>query len=277
MHLKKNSPKGVAVDGMPLTKASEVYGMMNIISFSPDDLSIIKNGPVERRNFIDMELCQLDRNYLYNLSSYKKALTQRNILLKQIKDNKELESTLSVWDEQLVKYGETIITKRSEFIDEIGKIAAKVHTDISGGKETLKLKYTPNVSSDRLALELAISHERDIILKTTNVGPHRDDVEFEINTDEARKFGSQGQQRTVALTLKLAEIELVRKKTGDDPVLLLDDVLSELDRNRQNELLNNISDIQTIITCTGLEEFVSGRIKLDKIYKVDSGSISAGE
>ena len=223
-----------------------------------------------------MELSQLDRNYLYNLSSYKKALNQRNILLKQIKDNKELESTLSIWDEQLVGYGEAIISKRRQFIKEIGEIAADIHSGISQGKEKLLLKYAPNVSEDRLAVELALSHDRDMILKTTNVGPHRDDIEFEINSDEARKYGSQGQQRTVALTLKLAEIELVRQKTGDNPVLLLDDVLSELDRNRQNELLNNISEIQTVITCTGLEEFVSERIKLDRICKVENGSITVG-
>ena len=177
----------------------------------------------------------------------------------------------------MIRFGRTIIDKRREFIKEIEEIAAKIHSGISNGTEELKLRYVPNVSSDRLSIELAMSHDRDILLKTTNVGPHRDDVEFEINSDEARKYGSQGQQRTIALTLKLAEIELVKKKTGDNPVLLLDDVLSELDRNRQNELLNNISDIQTIITCTGLEEFVSGRIRLDKIYKVDNGSIAAGE
>ena len=277
MHLKKNGPKGVALDGIPLAKAAEIYGMMNIISFSPDDLSIIKNGPAERRSFIDMALSQLDKMYLYSLSSYKKSLNQRNILLKQIKSNDELENTLSVWDEQLAKYGEYIINRRSDYIKEIGEIAADIHGRLSGGKEKLKLKYLPNVSADMLPAELGFSHEKDIILKTTNVGPHRDDIGFEINSDEARKYGSQGQQRTAALTVKLAEIELVREKTGDRPVLLLDDVLSELDRNRQTELLNSIEDIQTVITCTGLEEFVNGRIKLDRIYKVENGRVSAAE
>ncbi|MBO7634860.1 MAG: DNA replication and repair protein RecF, partial [Lachnospiraceae bacterium] len=143
MHLKKNGPKGVALDGIPLAKAAEIYGMMNIISFSPDDLSIIKNGPAERRSFIDMALSQLDKMYLYSLSSYKKSLNQRNILLKQIKSNDELENTLSVWDEQLAKYGEYIINRRSDYIKEIGEIAADIHGRLSGGKEKLKLKYLP--------------------------------------------------------------------------------------------------------------------------------------
>ena len=277
MHLKKNSPKGVALDGIPLAKASEIYVMMNIISFSPDDLAIIKSGPSERRSFIDMALSQLDKMYLYSLSSYKKALNQRNILLKQIKKNDELENTLSVWDEQLTKFGGYIIGKRAEYVKEIGERASVIHSRLSGGKESLTLKYLPNVSTDMLSAELGFSHEKDIVMKSTTVGPHRDDIGFDINSDEARKFGSQGQQRTVALTLKLAEIEIVKEKTGDKPVLLLDDVLSELDRSRQTELLGNIEDIQTVITCTGLEEFVNGRIKLDRIYKVSEGRVSAAE
>ena len=277
MHLKKNSPKGVAIDGIPIAKSAELYGMMNIISFSPDDLTIIKNGPAERRRFIDMELCQLDRSYLYNLSNYNKALTQRSMLLKQISDNKELESTLSIWDEQLVRFGEEIISKRAEFIREMGETAADIHKTLTDDEEELKLKYVPNSAAGHLGIDLAMSHERDIILKMNNVGPHRDDLEFEINHDDARKYGSQGQQRTVALTLKLAEIELVKKKVGDNPVLLLDDVLSELDRNRQTQLLNSISDIQTVITCTGLEEFVNGRISCDRIYRVEKGTVAAAD
>lgn len=274
MHFKKNSKRGVAVDGMPVAKSADLYGMVNIISFSPDDLAIIKNGPEERRRFIDMELCQLDRTYMYNLSSYNKALVQRGILLKQLIGNKELESTLSVWDEQLVGFGTYIIAKREEFIRELCLTAQKVHKELTGGDEQLNLVYQPSSSAGNFSVDLALSRERDIALKMTNVGPHRDDLGFTINGEDARKYGSQGQQRTIALTLKLAEIELVRQKTKDDPVLLLDDVLSELDRNRQNQLLNSISDIQTIITCTGLEEFVSGRIKYDCIYHVEQGNVT---
>ncbi len=273
MHLKKNAPKGVALDGSLLSKASEIYGMMNIVSFSPDDLSIIKNGPAERRNFIDMELSQLDRSYLYNLSSYKKVLNQRNILLKQLKNNSELESTLSVWDEQLVRYGSYIIDQRKKYIEELNDTAARIHSRITLGKEQLKLEYLPNVDSRYFPEQLALSREKDILLKATNTGPHRDDIDFCINRDNARKYGSQGQQRTIALTLKLSEIEEHKEKTGDKPVLLLDDVLSELDRNRQNQLLDSIDGIQTVITCTGLEEFVKGRISCDRIYRIDRGGI----
>ena len=274
MHLKKNKAKGVAVDGIPVAKAAEVYGMMNIISFAPDDLSIIKNGPAERRRFLDMELCQLDRSYMYNLGSYNKTLAQRNILLKQMGSNKELESTLQIWDEQLIKYGSYIIEKREAFIKELNVIAARIHKKITADEEELELIYAPDSSVKDLPLNLAMNHEKDYFQKITTVGPHRDDIEFKINGTDSRKYGSQGQQRTVALTLKLAEIELVKKKVNDNPVLLLDDVLSELDRNRQTQLLDSINHIQTIITCTGLQEFVNDRIKYDRIYKVTKGTVA---
>lgn len=273
MHLKKNKTKGVAIDGIPVVKAAEVYGMMNIISFSPDDLSIIKNGPAERRRFLDMELCQLDRSYMYNLASYNKALAQRNVLLKQISSNKELESTLQIWDEQIVKYGSYLIDKRKIFISELNEIAADIHKKLTNGEESLELLYVPDCTADDISLKLALNHEKDYLLKVTGVGPHRDDIEFRINGSDSRKYGSQGQQRTVALTLKLAEIELVKKKVGDNPVLLLDDVLSELDRNRQTQLLDSIDNIQTIITCTGLQEFVNDRIKYDRIFRVTKGTV----
>ena len=274
MHLKDNRPKGVAIDGIPIRKASEIYGIMNIISFSPDDLSIIKEGPSERRRFCDMELCQLDKLYMHNFAGYSKALDQRNNLLKQISSNPELKDTLVVWDEQLMNFGKYIIEKRRSFIEDIGKIASEIHASLTEGKETLKIEYQPSTDEDSFKSALEQSKERDIFLKMTNIGPHRDDIRFIINNDDAKKYGSQGQQRTAALTLKLAEIELVKKRTGRNPVLLLDDVLSELDRNRQMKLLENISKVQTIITCTGLEEFVKQRIKYDKVYKVVKGSIS---
>lgn len=274
MHLKKNSKKGVAIDGVPVERAAEIYGMMNIISFSPDDLSIIKSGPAERRHFIDMELCQLDRSYMYCLSNYNKALTQRNVLLKQMSDNKELEKTLYIWDEQLLNYGCEIIDKRKEFIKSIEKTAQRIHSELTNNEEELEIIYVPNVSSSGFSVDLAMNHDKDIAQRVTTVGPHRDDLEFRINKEDARKFGSQGQQRTVALTLKLAEIDIVKQAVSDNPILLLDDVLSELDRNRQNQLLGSIADIQTIVTCTGLEEFVSGRIKYDCIYHVEQGKVS---
>ncbi len=274
IHLLKNKTKRIAVDGIPVTKATEIYGMMNIISFSPDDLSIVKDGPAERRNFIDMELCQLDREYMFCLSSYNRALMQRNNLLKQIQLNNSLRGTLDIWDEQVYGFGKTIIERRSRFIDDLNKIAAPIHNKLTDGEENLVIRYVPNSSADQLQNNIFLSRDRDIMTKMSNVGPHRDDIECIINGDNARTYGSQGQQRTVALTLKLAEIDLVRSSVKDNPVLLLDDVLSELDRNRQNQLLDNISGIQTIITCTGLEEFISERIRCDKIFRVEQGTVT---
>lgn len=274
MHLKKHKPKGVAINGIPIKKSSELFGIINIVFFSPEDLNIIKNGPSERRRFIDLELCQLDKVYLHNLSNYNKIISQRNNLLKQISFNKNLLDTLSIWDIQLVEYGIQIIKRRSIFIKQINEIVYDIHSKLSGKKEELLIKYEPNVMMDDFEDKLKGSLERDLLLKMTNVGPHRDDISFLNKLIDIKKYGSQGQQRTAALSLKLAEIEIVKKLTGDKPILLLDDVLSELDRNRQNYLLNSIHDIQTIITCTGLEEFISNRMNFDKIYRVVEGTVT---
>ncbi len=273
VHLKKNKAKGVAVDGLPIKKTGELFGIVNIVFFSPEDLSIIKNGPSERRRFIDLELCQLDKVYLYNLTKYNKVVIQRNNLLKQISFNAKLLDTLSIWNTQLVEYGIQIMERRSLFIQQLNEIVHDIHRKLSGNKEQLMIKYEPNVRIEDFSNKLTGSQERDIALKMTNVGPHRDDISFLNGTIDIRKFGSQGQQRTSALSLKLAEIELVKRITQDKPILLLDDVLSELDRKRQNYLLNNIHGIQTIITCTGLEEFIENRLECDNIYRVVDGTV----
>ncbi len=279
MHLRRNKTKGIAVDSVKLKKASELLGLLNIVFFSPEDLSIIKNGPAERRRFIDMELCQLDNFYLYNLNHYNKIINQRNHLLKDLYRNPELKDTLKIWDSQLVSYGNKIIERRIEFIERLNEIISSIHRGISGGRERITIKYEPNCEANKLEETIAASYDRDIRLKQTTVGPHRDDMSFIVTDSDGksidiRKYGSQGQQRTAALSLKLSEIELVKKMIGDTPVLLLDDVLSELDSNRQNYLLDSIGDIQTIITCTGLDEFVDHRFEIDKVYKVTKGKIS---
>lgn len=274
MHLKDKGQKGVAIDGIPIKKAAELYGLMNIISFSQDDLGIIKEGPSERRRFCDMELCQLDKLYMHNLAGYEKALEQRNNLLKQLSFNPELKDTLDIWDDQLVSYGKYIIEKRNLFIEDINKIAFEIHKTLTSGNEELKIGYLPNVSVEEFKDVLLSNRDKDILLKTTSIGPHRDDMVFMLNENDAKKFGSQGQQRTSALTLKLSELELVKQNKKKNPVLLLDDVLSELDRNRQTKLLENISGVQTVITCTGLDEFVKNRIKYDKVYKVTAGTVT---
>ena len=272
MHLKLQGKKGVAVDGIPIKKSSDIYGLVNVIFFSPEDLSMIKNGPAERRKFMDAELSQINRLYLQYLSRYNKILEQRNDLLKQLNVRRDLIDTLDVWDSQLTEYGSYIIDARQQFINDIDYLVKDIHSDISGGKEILSCKYEPNISKENFKDKLLKSREKDIYAKSTNVGPHRDDIAFFIGDENIKLYGSQGQQRTVALSLKLAEIELVKKKTGDNPILLLDDVLSELDRNRQHCLLDFINDIQTVITCTGLEEFVRNRSRINNLYKVTNGT-----
>ncbi len=276
MHLKKNKAKGIAVNGIPIKKAVELFGIINIVFFSPEDLNIIKDGPSERRRFIDMELSQLDKIYLSNLVNYNKVVVQRNKLLKELSFSmrKEYLDTLDVWDMQLVKYGSEIIKARIDFVEKINGIIGDIHSRLSGEKEELKIEYVPCVDINNFAKEVLASRDKDIKLKSTSFGPHKDDLIFYINGNDVRKYGSQGQQRTAALSLKLAEIELVKKIIHDTPVLLLDDVLSELDSNRQNFLLNSIGDIQTIVTCTGLDEFINNRIAINKIFNVVNGEVS---
>ena len=273
MHLKKNRAKGIAIDKIPIKKASELFGILNIVFFSPEDLNIIKNGPAERRRFLDSELCQLDRIYLADLTNYNKILAQRNKLLKDMIYRPSLSDTLPVWDMQLIETGKKIIRRRKQFVDELREIVSDIHYRISGGKEELFLKYEPNIDDIFFEDELSRAKEKDKKLCQTSVGPHRDDLLFSIGDVDIRKYGSQGQQRTSALSLKLSEIELVRKSISDTPVLLLDDVLSELDSSRQNHLLNNISDTQTIITCTGLDEFVRNRFTVNRVFEVIAGHV----
>ena len=274
MHLRKSKSKGIAIDGQKIKKAADLLGLLNVVFFSPEDLNIIKNGPGERRRFADMELCQLDNFYLYNLNNYNKIINQRNKLLKDMYFNPGLRETLNIWDSQLVSYGSKIIERRELFATQLCDIIGEIHSKLSGGKEELIIKYEPDVTIDNFEKQMKANQEKDIHSKITSTGPHRDDFSFIVNGIDVRKYGSQGQQRTAALSLKLSEIELVKKVTKDTPVLLLDDVLSELDSNRQNYLLNSIGDIQTIITCTGLDEFINNRFEINRIFKVTDGSVS---
>ncbi len=316
MHLKKNKTKGIAVNGIPIKKASELFGMLNVVFFSPEDLNLIKNGPSERRRFIDMELCQLDKIYVHNLITYNKVLNQRNKLLKDIgyaHRRADLINTLDVLDIQLARYGKEIINRREKFIQQLNHIICKIHSKITDKKENLVIRYEPNLSGNNIRVEnikenkrkenfvsgnntgknyisknmisgnfisesliyesLVHNRDRDLKLGSTSAGPHRDDIGFYNYDMDIRKFGSQGQQRTVALSLKLSEIELVRQVIKDVPVLLLDDVLSELDGNRQKHLLDSIDNVQTIITCTGLDEFIENRFTINNVYKVINGTI----
>ena len=273
MHLKKSRPKGIAINGVPIRKAGDLFGILNLVFFSPEDLNIIKDGPAQRRRFLNMELCQLNKIYFNKLAAYNKILKERNTLLKEIPYNRNLIDTLDVWDEQLVDYGTYIIEERRKFIEKLNVIISKIHANLSGNKEHLEVIYEPDTDIEFYKNKIIKNRESDIFKKTTGAGPHKDDMIFKIGDVDIRKYGSQGQQRTSALSLKLAEIQLVKDVINDTPILLLDDVLSELDSNRQNYLLNSIHDIQTVISCTGLDEFVKNRFKINKIFKVVEGKV----
>lgn len=275
MHLKKSKNKGIAVNGIPIRRAVELFGILNIVCFSPEDLTIIKNGPAERRRFMDMELSQLDKIYLSNLINYNKVVNQRNKLLKELafQISPEKLETLDIWDLQLVKYGTEVMKRRTIFISELNEIIGRIHEKLSGGKEKLTIAYRPCADENVFLDIVTRSRERDMRMKSTCFGPHKDDLIFFINGNEVKKYGSQGQQRTAALSLKLAEIELVKKVIKDTPVLLLDDVLSELDSNRQQFLLDSIGQIQTVITCTGLDEFVNNQFAVHKTFQIKNGNV----
>ena len=273
MHLKKSRTKGAAIDRIPIKRSSDLLGFVPVIFFSPEDLSIIKNGPSQRRKFLDIELSQLEKMYLHQLSSYNRVMAQRNNLLKQLVYQRELLDTLDSWDLQLVKYGSEVIRYRRKFIEDLNEIIREIHKNLTGKKEKIVLKYDYSVNYDEFLTVLQRKREIDLKYASTGAGPHRDDIEFLVNGIDIRKFGSQGQQRTAALSLKLAQIELVKRQTGETPILLLDDVLSELDSSRKNYLLDSIKDIQTLITCTGLEEFINSHLQIDKMFQVKSGKI----
>ncbi len=274
VHLRKNKNKGVAIDGIPIRRTTELFGLLNVIFFSPEDLSIIKNGPSERRRFLDLELCQLSRLYYQNLSNYHRILNQRNNLLKQIVYNKSLMDTLDVWDIQLVDYGSRVIKERKNFISMLNEIIKDIHLKLTSGKEELEIIYDNNVDIENFEKSLKDRLDIDLNYTSTQTGPHRDDIIFKINGIDARKYGSQGQQRTVALSLKMAEIRIVKNIINDNPILLLDDVMSELDVKRREALIDEIKDIQTIITCTGYDDFIKEQVTINKVYNVVNGTIT---
>ena len=289
MHLKKNSAKGIAVNGMPIRRASELFGILNAVLFSPEDLNIIKNGPSDRRRFMDLELCQLNRSYVHALVSYNRALVQRNRLLKDISFQPELRETLDLWDSQLVNYGSQLIRERRAFLARLNPVIGPIHAGLTGGKEEISVIYDGNTNEQEFGNSLMRARESDLRQKITSTGPHRDDIGFFVKRTDAeaslaavpsdrrgmdlRRYGSQGQQRTAALSLKLSEIGLMEQTTGESPVLLLDDVLSELDTDRQKQLLRTISRIQTVITSTGMENLLGREFRIDRTFEVRNGAV----
>ena len=275
MHLKKNKAKGVAIDKIPIRRSSDLLGQIPVILFSPEDLKIIKDSPGVRRKFIDMELCQLNPKYYYNLVQYNKVLNERNSILRNKNISKDI---LDVYDMQLAEFGYNIIIDRLEYIKKLNKYSEKIHSDITSGKEKIEFKYTSTIKDLENIKEsfyslLEKNRARDCERGITSIGPHRDDFVVLINDIDTKSYGSQGQQRTAVLTIKFASLKIIKELTGEHPVLLLDDVLSELDFSRKRYILSTIGDIQTIITCTGIEDLYEYLDDKSKVFKVKDGEI----
>lgn len=251
--------KNVFHNGVQLRSSSELIGSFYAVIFSPVHLSLIKDGPASRRKFLDTALCQLKPSYAQNLAGYKRALLQRNALLKDLYLNTELYDVLDVWDDRLARHSAAVIKERLDYITLLSEYSKIIYSGISENKEEFSVFYSRNeYKSEEITVrdiylreleKLKESRKEDIVLKTTTVGPHRDDLEILINNVSARSFGSQGQQRSCALALKLGESEIIKKITGETPVALLDDVMSELDEKRQDYVLNHINDRQVFLTC----------------------------
>ena len=271
--LKKNGDKEIKRDGIILRKISELSDTMLVVIFSPEDLKIVKEEPEKRRKFIDREISLISPIYLDNLNNYKKTLFQRNNYLREeIVD----ELLLDVLDRQLSSYGVKVIKQRSDFVSKLQSHVEKIHEGITQGKEEITLKYksdVPTEDEEEFADILKKDREKDRRIGTTSRGPHRDDIEFLINKIDARKYGSQGQQRTCALSVRLAELSLIEEETGESAILLLDDVMSELDISRQEYLIKTLENNQIFITATELPKHILDRFPDGKRIYIKEGKI----
>lgn len=283
--IKKDSKKSIKKDGKIIKRTSQLLENILIVIFSPEDLKIVKDEPEKRRKFIDRELCQIKPSYYEALTKYKKALLQRNTYLKEEKvDN----SILDLWDMQLAAYGSKIIIMRKNFIKKISDISSSIHSSITSGKESLFLEYSPNIdciqdekediiSEKEIEMffydEIKKSFKNDMRQRTTTKGPHKDDILFYVNGVNMRSFGSQGQQRTCALSLKLAELSIIKEETGEEAILLLDDVMSELDLNRQEYLIKTLKNNQIFVTTTELDQRIMDSFPDAKIIYIEKGNI----
>ncbi|WP_127587570.1 DNA replication/repair protein RecF [Paenibacillus koleovorans] len=276
--------KRAKINGLEQKKLSDFIGTLNVVMFAPEDLEIVKGAPGVRRRFLDMEIGQVHPAYLYDLSQYQKVLAQRNNLLKQMYGQPALGSQLDIWSEQLVQFGIKIMKKRQSFIRKLQVWAETIHEGITNGYEQLRIRYLPSfefddsaqqsVLFDQFMVKLSQAKDQEVRRGMTLYGPHRDDLTFLINEKDVQTFGSQGQQRTTALSLKLAEIECIREEVGEYPVLLLDDVLSELDSHRQTQLIETFQGkVQTFITTTGIESIKLDRLNHAAIFHVQDGKL----
>ena len=268
--------KTIKINNLPIKRMGELMGELPIVYFSPDELKLVKEGPQDRRKFLDIDISQLSKVYFYSLQRYLKILAQRNALLKQRGNKDTTRETVTIWNDGLSRAGANIILARHQFINELKIKARNIHLCLTNKKEELEVGYSglSGVSAQELSEKLNVSYlksfDKDYELGFTTVGPHRDDLLLKANGVDIRTFGSQGQQRTVALSLKLAELEIFKTQNGEYPVLLLDDVLSELDEARANQLLENITGIQTILTCTEFNHIVPTG---SKVFTIEAGKV----
>ncbi|MCL2676116.1 MAG: DNA replication/repair protein RecF [Firmicutes bacterium] len=274
--LDKAANKRIAVNRLPITRMGELMGVIVAVYFSPDEMRIIKDAPSDRRRFMDIALCQISRSYFYLLSRYNRIVSQRNKLLKS---GKATEDTILPWDAQIADAGTLIIKTRRGFVENLSKYAATEHSFLTDNSEVLTLNYESVEGGDKNEVQENYLHQllrdrdRDLKLGVTHTGPHKDDMGVFIGGVDARKFASQGQQRTAALSIKLAETALSAKLQGEQPVLLLDDVLGELDKNRQKALLKRIGSLQSVITCTHLEDDICCALGECKLIRIRSGAV----
>lgn len=276
--MERNKTKRIKVNKRELKNYKELYSGLNVVIFSPEDLDLVKGGPQERRNFLNIEISQIKPVYHHNVSRYNKVLFQRNNVLKTSKFKKNISGILDVFDLQLVKLGTEIILERNKYIDELSNICGNIHRKTTSGRENLVLRYKSNIDIDtkevmekKYLQKLKSNISKDIEMNFTEFGPHRDDIEMFINGNDLKTYGSQGQKRTVVLSIKLSEVELIKKEVGSYPVLLLDDVFSELDEDRRKYLVYSFKDMQTILTVTDAVELKDLDNIEKSIFNIENG------
>ncbi|QAT48287.1 DNA replication/repair protein RecF [Caproiciproducens sp. NJN-50] len=262
--------RSAELNGVPKGACSALTGKFCAVVFSPEHLALVRGGPALRRSFVDSALCQIKPGYVSLLSGYNRTLFQRNALLKDIPRHAELMDTLSIWDDRLCQFGERIVRQRTAYLDALASPAAGFYSGISADRETLSLRYLK--SADDLRQTLSDSRREDLLNGHTGAGPHRDDVEITVDGMSARAYASQGQKRSAVLALKLAEAELLNRMNGERPVVFLDDVMSELDSQRQDYLLNHLSEFQVFLTCC--EPGAARLMKSGALFQMENGVLS---
>ena len=272
IRLSRKENKSVLLNGISVKRTAELLGNIDVVYFSPDELKLIKDAPQSRRRFLDTDISQIYKQYYDALTRYNKILLQRNNLLKK-RSLASVRDTVEVWDRQLAKFACVIVRYREEFLEKLAPYAAEVHKTLSSGKEELSVSYACTSKRDpaEFAAQLAEKLERDFELGFTSVGPHRDDIRISVNGTDVRMYGSQGQQRSAALALKLAELRLFREIVGEYPVLILDDVLSELDLERQRNLLK-LCVSQTLISAAHVDESLLREFDCN-VIRIKSGTL----